>query len=71
MVKRLSWSDHTQTQYYGSGCKAPESQSETTMIPVGSGEGVADEIRKVTWGQVMEADPPAREQTFLQAMRGY
>ena len=33
--------------------------------------GVADEIRKVTWGQIMEADYPAREQTFLQAMRGY
>lgn len=70
-MKRLSWSDHTQTQYYGSRCKAPESQSETTIIPVEYVGGVADEIRKVTWGQIMEADYPAREQTFLQAMRGY
>lgn len=54
MVKRVCWSDHTQTQYYGSRCKAPESHPETTIIPVEYVEGVADEIRKVTWGQIME-----------------
>ena len=48
MVKRVSWSDHTQTRYYGSRCKAPESHSETTIIPMDYPEGVADEIRKVT-----------------------
>ena len=54
MVKRVCWSDYTQTQYYGSRCKAPESHPETTIIPVEYAEGVADEIRKVTWGQIME-----------------
>ena len=51
MVRKVSWADHAQAQCYGMECSRKTMDDSCTAQKE---EGVAGEVRKVVWAQMME-----------------